>query len=97
MCLAWYRSNQYSLLVSYSLPRIIKHGPVIHFLRPLSVYRWDGSIDSLSSTLHLTRPDLFQNTDSPPIPMDPPPTITSYNKDEVKETSSKVCTMKDED
>eukprot|EP01124_Arcella_intermedia_P022224 TRINITY_DN3269_c0_g1_i22.p1 TRINITY_DN3269_c0_g1~~TRINITY_DN3269_c0_g1_i22.p1 ORF type:complete len:519 (-),score=97.69 TRINITY_DN3269_c0_g1_i22:307-1863(-) len=35
-------------------------------------YWWDGKKESLCSTLHLIRPDLFQKTQSPPIPSHPP-------------------------
>jgi len=35
-------------------------------------YWWDGKVESLESTLHLFRPELFRKSDSPPIPIEPP-------------------------
>jgi hypothetical protein len=37
--------------------------------------RWDRSINSLSSTLHLIFPEFFPKTESPPIPEHPPSTL----------------------
>eukprot|EP01126_Amoeba_proteus_P062279 TRINITY_DN8440_c0_g1_i18.p1 TRINITY_DN8440_c0_g1~~TRINITY_DN8440_c0_g1_i18.p1 ORF type:complete len:473 (-),score=86.32 TRINITY_DN8440_c0_g1_i18:2687-4105(-) len=42
-------------------------------------YWWDGQQESLASTLHLLRPDIFAFVDSPPIPCEPP-TMSSTTK-----------------
>eukprot|EP01126_Amoeba_proteus_P039136 TRINITY_DN4111_c0_g2_i1.p1 TRINITY_DN4111_c0_g2~~TRINITY_DN4111_c0_g2_i1.p1 ORF type:complete len:658 (-),score=111.69 TRINITY_DN4111_c0_g2_i1:406-2217(-) len=43
-------------------------------------YWWDGNEDSLASTLHMSCPELFLKTDSPPIPTEPPNIIKSIEK-----------------
>jgi hypothetical protein len=38
--------------------------------------RWDKSIESLSSTLHVILPVIFPKTDAPPISPHPPNSIS---------------------
>ena len=49
-------------------------------------YWWDGSADSLSSTLYHILPHVFPKTDSPPIPTTPP--------NDIRGTTNKIIIIK---
>jgi hypothetical protein len=43
---------------------------------PQFLNRWDKTKESLASTLHVSFPEIFPKTESPPIPENPPASIT---------------------